>query len=143
MVENDLALLIMSELDWYRRTPLHYAALEDNGSEVERLLEAGADPNAADRDGFTPLHFAAQEYSVNSARLLLNAGAVVDQQNKFGNSPLWTAAYNSRSRGEMIDLLRSKGADPHLLNTSGKTPVGLARLIGNYDVKQFFDDLAE
>jgi hypothetical protein len=41
----------------------------------------------------------------------------------------------------MIDLLRSRGADPLRANMTGQTPVGLARLIGNYDVAQYFQDL--
>ena len=41
----------------------------------------------------------------------------------------------------MITLLRERGADPRLANKSGQTPVGLARLIGNYDVARFFADL--
>jgi ankyrin repeat protein len=104
-------------------------------------LEAGDDPNLGDRQGFTPLHFAAQEGSVDVARFLLDWGARVDPLNKYGNSPLFTAVFNSKGRGEMILLLRDHGADPHTVNMSGQTPVGLARLIGNYDVRKFFEDL--
>jgi hypothetical protein len=38
-------------------------------------------------------------------------------------------------------LLLSSGAGPLLANMAGQTPVGLARLIGNYDVAQYFQDL--
>ncbi len=41
----------------------------------------------------------------------------------------------------MIRLLRRYGADANKVNNHGQTSVGLARLIGNYDVAQFFDDL--
>lgn len=47
-------------VDRLGRTPLHYAALEGRLVDVERLLNAGADPSAQDDHGFAPLHFATQ-----------------------------------------------------------------------------------
>jgi uncharacterized protein len=123
------------------RTPLHAAALRGDLSEVRKLIASGADPGAGDADGFTPLHLAAQELHVDAAAALLEAGADVNRRNRFGNGPLFVAVFNSRGRGEMIELLRSRGADPHAANSRGQTPVGLSRLIANYDVSQFFADL--
>jgi len=120
---------------------LHYAALANDVHEAERLIAAGDDPGASDAQGFTPLHFAAQERAVDAARVLLDGGAVVDQLNAFGNTPLFVAVFNSRGDGGLIRLLREREANPLIPNQSGQTPVGLARLIGNYDVAQFFDDL--
>jgi hypothetical protein len=48
-----------------------------------------------------------------------------------------------RGRGELIQLLRRHGADPWRPNNTGQTPVGTARLIGNYDIAQFFADLTD
>lgn len=93
--------------------------------------------------GFTPLHFAAQQYSLSATAALLNAGATVDIENAFGTTALFVAVFNSNGRGELIGLLRSHGADPLQSNASGQTPVGLARLIANYDVAQFFKDIAK
>jgi ankyrin repeat protein len=104
-------------------------------------LSEGDDPNAADSQGFTPLHFAAQERHSDVAVTLLDHGAQVDAINQFGNTPLFTAVFNSGGDGSVIKLLRDRGADAHRSNESGQTPVGLAQLIGNYDVAQFFDDL--
>ena len=39
------------------------------------LLEAKADPNAADKDGATPLHYAARNRSPDVTQRLLDAGA--------------------------------------------------------------------
>lgn len=74
-------------------------------------------------------------------RPLLDLGAMVDPTNSFGNTPLFVAVFNSRGRREMINLLRSRGANPLHPNEAGQTPLGLARLIGNYDVARYFDDL--
>ena len=62
--------------------------------------------------------------------------------NSFGNTPLFTAVFNYRGDASVIELLRDRGADPLRKNESGQTPVGLARLIANYDVGRFFTDLA-
>lgn len=123
------------------RTPLHHAAFANDVDQVEELLRSGSDPNVSDRKGFTPLHLAAQEGAVEAARALLDGGATVDSVNIYGNTPLSTATFNSRGRGDLIELFRSRGADPWHINKSGQTPVGLARLIANYDVAQFFADL--
>jgi ankyrin repeat protein len=83
------------------------------------LLAAGEDPGTADRQGFTPLHFAAQQGSADVALLLLEHHAPVDPANNFGNTPLFTAVFNSRGRGELIELLRRWGADPIKANNNG------------------------
>lgn len=128
-------------LDRQGRSSLHYAVLRGDLPEIERLLESGIDLNLSDSNGFVALHFAAQEYRLDAAKALLDRGALVDQRNRFGNTPLFVAVFNSQGRGEMIELLRARNADPHAENGSGQTPVGLARLIANYDVRVFFSDL--
>jgi ankyrin repeat protein len=131
----------VGERDQGGRTALHYAALSNDVTEAKRRLASGDDPNGADHKGFTPLHFAAQEGSLEVARLLLDHGAAVDPPNQFGNTPLFTAVFNSRGEGALIELLTANGADPAHANEAGQTPVGLARLIDNYDVDQFFTDV--
>jgi len=123
------------------RSPLHYAALTNDAAEVTRLIAEGETPDSSDSHGLTPLHLASQEHALSAAAALLNLGATVDPINSFGNTPLFVAVFNSRGRPEMIDLLRSRGADPLRSNGTGQTPMGLARLIGNYDVAQYFEDL--
>ena len=99
--------------------------------------------NLADRRGYTPLHFAAQEWSIEAADALLEAGASVDAVDQHGNTPLWTATFNSKGRGELIEILRSRGADPGHRNKAGGSPLELARLIANYNVAQWHADLRD
>jgi ankyrin repeat protein len=72
---------------------------------------------------------------------LLDASAEVDGRDEHGNTPLLNAVFNSRGNGDAIDLARSRRADPYAPNAHGQTPLGLARLIANYDVARYFSDL--
>lgn len=134
---------IMSEPDREGRSPLHYAAAQDDASAILEGLANGEDPSAGDRSGFTPLHFAALEGSVHAAEVLLAHGASVDAVNRYGNTPLFVAVFNCKGEGDMITILRRHGADPMVENHGGQSPLGLSRLIGNYDVAQFFGDLPD
>jgi uncharacterized protein len=130
-------------MDPAERSPLHYAALADDIEAIDSLVSSGVSVDVADGQGFTPLHLAAQQYAVRAAGALIRLGATVDAVNSFGNTPLFVAVFNSNGRGDMIELLRSNGADPLRVNSSGQTPIGLANLIGNYDVAQYFRDVPE
>ena len=50
------------------RTPLHYACRHGHLECVRLLLVHGADPNAADEDGYTPLHYLCQVHSPSRAQ---------------------------------------------------------------------------
>ncbi|WP_020578198.1 ankyrin repeat domain-containing protein [Actinopolymorpha alba] len=130
-------------MDSAGRTSMHYSAMNNHVEEVRRQLHDGLDPNAAGAHGFTPLHFAAQEHAVDALRELLVNGASVDARNGFGNTSLFTAVFNSRGRGDVIELLRAYGAGPLARNYSGQTPLSLARSIANYDVARHFADIEE
>lgn len=128
-------------IDRGKRTELHYAARDNDLKLATALVASGTGVNALDAAGFTALHFAASSWAIDVARFLLTSGARVNPVNRHGNTPLWDAVFNSKGRGELIELLRAAGADPRHANAAGQTPLSLARLIANYDVAQFFSDL--
>ncbi|HEX4857668.1 MAG TPA: ankyrin repeat domain-containing protein [Usitatibacteraceae bacterium] len=80
-----------------RNTPLHVVALRGDTRAVRLLLDAGADPNAADDRGHTPLHEALANQHVQVARMLVAAGSSLDAADSNGVSarqmiqsiPLW------------------------------------------------------
>lgn len=128
---------------WYPgdRSPLHYAALEDDAEAIVRLLGTGASPDVADVQGFARLHLAAQEFAPAAAQALIAAGATVDAANVFGNTPLWVAVFNSKAEAHSSISSAPTARTLHA-NATGQTPVSLARMIGNYDIAQYFQDIA-
>jgi ankyrin repeat protein len=57
---------------------LHRAAASGDTSELKKLLDAGASPSQADRDGWTALHWAVDKGHQKALRLLLSRGADPD-----------------------------------------------------------------
>jgi len=128
-------------VDELGRAPLHYAAADSKTDEVVRLLATGADANAQDDNGWAPLHFAAQAVSPECTSALLHSGANPSLQDSFGNTALWRAVFASKGNGVVIGLLLEAGADPHVKNSHGVSPISLADTIANYDVAQFFAEI--
>ena len=134
--------LRINEMDPDGRTPLMAAAIESDVAALRLLLGSGAEVNLQDPAGWSALHFAVQEPSSYEVCLaLLNAGARHDLRESHGNTPLFIAVINARGSGDLIRLLRSRGAVPLAANHSGVSPCALARRIANYPVAQFFADL--
>jgi ankyrin repeat protein len=99
--------------DTNARTPIHSAALF--GSNVETLIQAGADINHKANSGTTPLHVAS---TVDSVKTLLRAGADVHSRDRWGKTPLhmvWSA--------EVADALLSAGADVNSRDCENLTPL--------------------
>ena len=75
---------------------------------VKLLLDAGADPNLANKDGETPLYRASGKGHAEVAKLLLEAGADPILADKDGRTPLYLAQRNWHS--EVGKLLHAFGA---------------------------------
>ncbi len=75
---------------------LCYAAGRNDVTDVRRLLDAGADPNAlGGLDETPPLHWAVWRGSAEAARLLVERGADIHQVNRYGGDALDTAIHGS------------------------------------------------
>jgi ankyrin repeat protein len=117
-------------------TGLHLAAAGLWPGIVRLLIEAGADPKAANRRGATPLHYACDPRPVARKTsdaddqaavidLLADHGADLNKEDVGGAAPLHRAV-RARSVSAVRQLLR-RGADPgRRLGKRGSTPLHLA-----------------
>ncbi|KAL1505096.1 hypothetical protein AB1Y20_008855 [Prymnesium parvum] len=91
-----------------RETALHAACrFSDGASLALLLLDAGADADAADADGWTAAHWAAYHNAEPTLRLLLSRGAQVHLVNHRGEAPLHWACKNNCARA-----VRALGTSP-------------------------------
>ncbi len=101
------------------KCPLCDAASEGNTAEMKRLLDGGANPNQAEKNGKTALMRAALFGHVEIAKMLLDGGANPNQAEKNGWPALMTAAYWGHA--EVVKVLLDGGANPNQANKDGKT----------------------
>lgn len=116
-------------------TLLHVAAAGYRVETAKLLLEAGANPNAAENHRRSrPLHYAADGYVVSKLwneknqvamiRLLLKAGADINAQDKNGATPLHRSVRTRCTAA--VKCLLSAGANPTIKNKPGSTAFHLA-----------------
>ena len=119
--------------DAYGNTALMLAAEQGDTKEMQSLIAAGADVNAANRAGNTALMMAARASKTNAAKVLLDKGANVNAANGIGETALMHAAescdYNDNEhycRADMVKLLLAKGANVHARDKQGGTSLSRA-----------------
>ena len=107
------------------RSPLQEALWAKQGGAARFLIEAGADVNWKDSEGFVPLGFACAVGDVATAALLIDHGAKIDAAGSVqGYIPLHIAAL--RGHADVVRLLADKGARLDLRSMDGKTPLAVA-----------------
>lgn len=92
---------------------------------VYSLLQAGADVNGSDPDGFTPLHRAATSGNLHVLELLLGHGADPNGKDLAGCTPLHYAAFCGNT--DAAYMLLTSGSDANRRNRDGLTPVDVAK----------------
>ncbi len=73
------------------RRPLNWAALNDDASMLQLLLDSGAGIDLTNGSGFTALHHASEAGSTEAAKLLILAGADLDQRFDRGQTAIEVA----------------------------------------------------
>ncbi len=104
------------------------AAKSGNVTQINRLLDQGAQVNAKNATGETALHAAAALGRTAAVGLLLQKGANPNTKTSNGWTPLHSAARFRHA--QVASLLVSRGASLNVRNSQGKTPVALAQQVG-------------
>jgi ankyrin repeat protein len=134
-------------------TPLHRVAVLGKAEAAKILVAAGANVNAKNNEGATPVNYAAEKRPdvlkvllaqggqasiealilaarhghLESVRDLLERGAEVNSTSG-GYSPLrWAACGWSDDHVKIAELLLAHGADAHVRDRDGKTPLAYAQ----------------
>jgi ankyrin repeat protein len=134
-------IVLGANLDWqdesyYNFAPLHVAAWFGRVEIVRMLIDAGADVEAKDNDGWAPLHRAAG--NVEIARMLIDAGANVNVQDEKGWTPLHVAALNERV--EIVRVIIGAKAKLNVQNNYGWTPLHVVAIYGNVEIARMLID---
>jgi ankyrin repeat protein len=120
-----VAAILADAIQRKRNQALFEAALSNSEPQIEVALNAGADINAKDANGWTALHHAvvyADHYVVS---FLLQKGADPNARDDNQCTPLHLAA-SCRFAYPTL-LLLEKGADANARDSIGKTPLELAQ----------------
>ena len=105
-------------------TPLLQAALEGDAGVVQRLIEAGADLYAVNRDFNGVLFNACYADAPEIIRALARAGADINDVNEEGTTPLMYAASAGHTR--CVTALLNLGCDAQRINDDGFRAVEFA-----------------
>ena len=101
-------------------TALMIACQNRNNNGINVLLNGGADPNLADRNGDTCLHYALQDdYCTEVLQAVISNGGDVNAAGKDNRTGLMIACM--KANNNVINVLLNAGADPNIADGDGDT----------------------
>jgi hypothetical protein len=105
---------------------------------AEAILQADIPLDHQDGNGQTALQYAISRGMYDLATDIVNKGADLHRLDKYGNDALWTSVLNPRPSLPLIELLVTKGADPHRKNATGRSSADMAVTKKNQAMMKLF-----
>ena len=99
--------------DFTPPTPLIGAEMHDDAMEVQRLLDAGANPNEGRFLGAPPVVLALMRRNRETFHAMIAKGADLKATDGFGNTTLMWAAYDETADPTVVRELLAKGLNPN------------------------------
>lgn len=161
-VQNLLALgAKVNATDAEGNRPIHLAAANNKWDMVRFLIANGAEVEVANQAGVQPIHYAANCGYFNSnadpVDLLVKQGAKVMAADRRGRTPLhWLLSDTMEVRAKKESLsdagvlhyemamakeLVKAGADPTVPDSSGETPLAIARTTQRKKLVEYFNEV--
>lgn len=122
-------------------TPLMYAAMGTDTEIAKKLIEAGADLDLVNFDGWTALIMAVWNSDASMVDFLLDAGVDPNRTAAAnGDTALSMAIASEADRLEKANSLIAAGADPNAQHVAGLTPLMWASMMGAPEIIQVLLD---
>ena len=117
------------------------AGREASVAEIAKyFLEKGADINAKDNAGENIMFYAVRDNNKALIEVLItNYAQNLNVRNNQGETPLFIAAQNHPG---LVPYLLSKGANPKVMDETGRTPAIAAAEMGNMDIYDLLESTA-
>ncbi|TWO15411.1 ankyrin repeat domain-containing protein [Campylobacter lanienae] len=104
-------------------------------NELEKMINAGLNPNLKNHKGDSLLMLAAYNGSFETTKMLIQKGARVDERNDRGQTPLAGVCFKGNL--EIAKLLVENGADIDANNGMGLTPYSFAVMFNRADIAKY------
>jgi ankyrin repeat protein len=137
-----------------KRTAIIIASLKKHYPCVEFLISAGADIDKQDQTCFNPFLISCLTNDLTLLRIVLPANPDLDRLSRFGGVGITPASEKGHveivrellahtdindggaKQQEIVKLLLDHGANPHMTDKYGKTPLELAREKGYHAIAE-------
>ena len=103
-------------------------------AQITNCLEAGANIEARDKDGWTPLHLVTHSGTADKVQALIKAGANTEARMEEGWTPLHSAVMFGSA--DSVQALIKAGGDIEARAEEGWTPLHMAASLGKVDAVQ-------
>jgi len=124
-------------------TAVHWAVDSGNMDLMEYILADGANIECADTQGWTPLHRTALvgTRTEGVCEVLIRYGAKLDRLDKDMKTPLMNATISNK--GQIAQILVSRGADIFVANKDGRTVYDLACALERKGIWMLLEDIVK